>query len=123
MTEEQAIYRSIERYYSALLNSDFDTINELFHQNAMVVGYLPDGLHQMNRDEFASFVGSQQPSPNQSGAEAMLEVLSCDISGNTAGVRIKELYLGMIFVDTFGMLKIDGKWFIYNKLFHVESEE
>jgi hypothetical protein len=47
--------------------------------------------------------------------------LSCDVAGHTAGVRLRESYLGMVFVDTFGMLKFDGRWTIYNKLFHLES--
>ena len=51
----------------------------------------------------------------------MLEVLSCDVAGQTAGVRLRESYLGMVFADTFAMLNIDGQWLIYNKLFHVES--
>jgi len=27
----------------------------------------------------------------------------------------------MIFIDTFGMLRVDGQWLIYSKLFHVED--
>ena len=97
-------------------------LDEVFHNKAMIVGYLPDGLHQMTREEFASFVASQQPPPSESGAEKVLEVISCDVSGNTAGVRMRELYLGMSFIDTLAMLKVDGRWVIYNKLFHIESE-
>ena len=75
----------------------------------------------MTVDEFAEFVQSQQPSPSEAGADEMLEVLSCDVAGQTAGVRLRESYLGMVFTDTFAMLNIDGQWLIYNKLFHVES--
>ena len=121
MTDEQAIHSCIERYYTALHTSDPTALDELFHNNAMIVGYLPDGLHQMTREEFTSFVGSQQPPPSESGAEKVLEIISCDVSGNTAGVRIRELYLGMSFIDTLAMLKVDGRWVIYNKLFHVEE--
>ena len=51
----------------------------------------------------------------------MLEILSIEIAGHTAAVRLRESYLGMIFLDTFGMLQVDGQWVIYNKLFHVEG--
>ena len=30
-------------------------------------------------------------------------------------------YLGMTFLDTLSLLNTDGRWRIYNKLFHVES--
>ena len=36
----------------------------------MISGYLPDGLHEMNLDEFAGFVEAQQPSPKEKGDEA-----------------------------------------------------
>ena len=51
----------------------------------------------------------------------MLEVVSCEIAGDTAGVRIRESYLGMVFIDTLGMLKVIERWMIYIKLYHVES--
>ncbi len=43
-----------------------------------------------------------------------------EVAGETAAVRLRESYLGMTFLDTFGMLRVDGLWTIYNKLFHCE---
>ncbi len=122
MTDVQEIHSCIDRYYTALQTSDPTALSHLFHSNAMIAGYLPDGLHQMTREEFATFVSSQQPPPSESGAENSLEIISCTVSGNTAAVRIRELYLGMSFIDTLAMLKVAGRWVIYNKLFHVEDE-
>ena len=51
----------------------------------------------------------------------MLDILSIEVAGQTAGVRLRESYLGMVFLDTFGMLQVNGQWLIYNKLFHVEA--
>lgn len=121
MTEIQDIHACVQRYYESLLTSNPDEVHAVFHENARITGYLPDGLHQMTVAEFAGFVASQQPSPEASGAEKMLEVLSCDVAGETAGVRIRESYLGMVFIDTLGMIRVDGRWTIYSKLFHVES--
>ena len=121
MTVNSEIQECIERYYSSLCASDAGGVRAVFHTNARITGYLPDGLHEMTVEEFAGFVESQQPSPDEIGAEKMLEILSCEQAGDTAGVRIRESYLGMVFIDTFSMLKADGKWCIYTKLFHVES--
>ena len=121
MTENNQIQSCVERYYESLHTSNPDEVQAVFHENARITGYLPDGLHQMTVDEFAGFVASQQPSPEATGAEKMLEILSCEIAGETAAVRIRESYLGMVFLDTFGMLKVDGHWTIYSKLFHVEG--
>ena len=72
-------------------------------------------------EEFAGFVASQQPSPQESGAKQHLEIESCEYAGETACVLLSEDYLGMSFFDTLSLLKVDGEWKIYNKLFHVED--
>ena len=51
----------------------------------------------------------------------MLEILSIEVAGHTAAVRLRESYLGMVFLTPLGMLQVDGQWLIYNKLFHVEG--
>ena len=121
MSDQPAIQDCVDRYYQSLRTSDPDGVRSVFHPSARITGYLPDGLHEMTVEDFAGFVQSQQPSPAESGAESMLEILSIEIAGHTAAVRLRESYLGMIFLDTFGMLQVDGQWVIYNKLFHVEG--
>ena len=44
-----------------------------------------------------------------------------DITGETAVAKVRDGYIGIVFVDTLSFLKVDGQWVIYNKLFHVES--
>ena len=121
MSDNPAIRDCVAQYYQSLCTSDPDAVRSVFHPNARITGYLPDGLHEMTVEEFAGFVQSQQPSPDESGADSMLDILSIEVAGDTAAVRIREVYLGMTFVDTFGMLQVDGQWLIYNKLFHVEG--
>ena len=121
MNDSAEITECIERYYQSLRTSDPALVRTAFHEQARITGYLPDGLHQMTVDEFAGFAEAQQPSPEASGEAPMLEILSCEIAGETASVRLREAYLGMVFLDTFAMLKVEDRWVIYNKLFHVES--
>tara|TARA_Y100000589_G_scaffold39085_1_gene32758 strand:+ start:1994 stop:2359 length:366 start_codon:yes stop_codon:yes gene_type:complete len=121
MDSDPGIKDCVTRYYQSLRSSDPELVREVFHPRARIIGYLPDGLHEMTVDEFADFVESQQPSPDDSGAERMLEIVSCDIAGETGCVRLREGYLGMVFLDTFSMLRVDGRWWICNKLFHVED--
>ena len=54
--------------------------------------------------------------------EIILEILSCEVAGKTACVKVRDKYLGSIFLDTLSFINIDGEWQIYNKLFHVESD-
>ena len=121
MSDIDQIKSCIDLYYEGCCESDSSKIKKAFDKNAMISGYLPDGLHEMNLDEFAGFVDAQQPSPKEKGDKPFLEILSCEILGETALVKIKEQYLGMIFIDSFSFLRKDDTWRIYTKLFHVES--
>ena len=121
MDNPAQITACVERYYHSLRTSDPTVVRSVFHEHARITGYLPDGLHQMTVEEFAGFVEAQQPTPEDSGEPPMLEILSCEIAGATAVVRLRERYLGMVFLDSFSMLKVDDAWCIYTKLFHVEG--
>ena len=121
MSDKDQIKSCIDLYYEGCCESDSSKIKQAFDKNAMISGYLPDGLHEMNLDEFAGFVDAQQPSPRERGDSPFLEILSCEILGETALVKIREAYLGMIFIDSFSFLRKEDTWRIYTKLFHVES--
>ena len=60
MSNKEQIETCINIYYEGCCESDPAKIKEAFDQNAMISGYLPDGLHEMNLDEFAGFVADQQ---------------------------------------------------------------
>ena len=57
----------------------------------------------------------------EKGEAARLDILSIDMAGDTAVTRVRDDYLGLTFLDTLSLLKTDGNWRIYNKLFHVEG--
>ena len=121
MSDQDKIQEVIQTYFDCMYESSAEKTHAAFHPVAKITGYLPDGLHQMSVSEFAGFVESQQPSPKAQGEAARLEIVSLDIAGNTAVARVRDDYLGMTFLDTLSLLKTDGKWQIYNKLFHVEE--
>ena len=75
----------------------------------------------MSVSDFAGFVESQQPPPQAKGEPVRLDVVSIDLAGNTAVARVRDDYLGLTFMDFLSFLKEDGRWSIYNKLFHVEG--
>ncbi len=121
MSDQDEIQKVVQTYFDCMFESSAEKTHEAFHPVAKITGYLPGGLQQMSVSEFAGFVSSQQPSPKAQGETARLEIVSLDIAGNTAVARVRDDYLGMTFLDTLSLLKTDGKWQIYNKLFHVES--
>ena len=122
MSNKEQIETCINIYYEGCCESDPAKIKEAFDQNAMISGYLPDGLHEMNLDEFAGFVDAQKPSPKEKGEPARLEIVSIEIAGETAVARVRDDYLGQTFLDTLSLVKLEGDWSIYNKLYHIEGK-
>lgn len=120
MSDQTLIEATIQTYFDSMYESSGDKVKKAFHADAKVVGYLEDELHIMSVADFANFVESQQPSPKQKGDAIRLDILSIDITGKTAVAKVRDDYLGMTFLDSLSLLKSDGEWTIYNKLFHVE---
>jgi len=118
--EEQAVRSVIQVYFDSLSESSREKVCEAFHPSGKVTGYLEDGLHEMSRDEFADLVASLQPSPHESGQKLHADVLSVDIMGETAVAKVRDEYIGMMFIDTLSFIKVEGSWSIYTKLFHIE---
>jgi len=121
MSNEKQIEDTIQTYFDCMYESSAEKVHSAFHPNAKITGYLEDGLHEMTVSDFANFVESQLPSPKEKGESIRLDILSIDIAGNTAVAQVRDDYLGMTFLDTLSLLKVSGKWSIYNKLFHVEG--
>ena len=122
MSNENEIRETIQTYFDCMYESSAAKTHAAFHPSAKITGYLNDGpLAQMSVDDFAAFVADKQPSAKEQGEAARLDVLSLEIAGDTAVARVRDDYLGLTFLDTLSFIKDDGKWQIYNKLFHVEG--
>jgi hypothetical protein len=121
VSDEQQIKETVQTYFDCMYESSAEKTHAAFHPNAKITGYLEDGLHEMSVAEFAGLVSSQQPSAKEKGEAARLDIISIDIAGDTAVTRVRDDYLGMTFLDTLSLLRVDGQWSIYNKLFHVEG--
>lgn len=123
MNDEQEIQTTIQAYFDSMYESSGDKARLAFHVDAKIVGYLEEELHTMSVTDFANFVESQRPSPKDKGEAIRFDILSIDIAGKTAIAKVRDDYLGMTFLDTLSLLKSNGKWAIYNKLFHVETSD
>ena len=122
MNDKEQIESVIQLYVDSMDESNPDKVKQAFHSNAKVVGYLHGDFMEMSVDDFAGFVASQQPSPKEKSENVVFEILSCEIEGSTAAVKVRDKYLGITFLDTLSLIKVEGEWKLYNKLFHVESE-
>lgn len=121
LTDRQQIEAVIQVYFDCMYESSNDKARAAFHPDAWITGYLPSGYQHMTASEFGDFVASQQPSPKSKGEEAQLEIISLEVAGHTAVARVRDAYLGLVFMDTLSFIQLEGRWLILNKLFHVEA--
>ncbi|MFL2699706.1 MAG: nuclear transport factor 2 family protein [Gammaproteobacteria bacterium] len=122
MSDKDQVKNIVQLYVDSMDESNPDKVKEAFHANAKVVGYLHGDFLEMSVDDFANFVASQQPPPQEKDENVVYEILECEIEGTTGCVKVRDTYLGITFLDTLSFIKNDGEWRIYNKLFNVESE-
>ena len=120
-SDHDLIQHTIQTYFDSMYESDPAKVHEAFHPDAKITGYLNDELHEMTVPTFADMVAGQQPSAKEKDEAIQLETVSLEIAGDTAVARVRDGYIGLVFLDTLSCLKTEGDWVIYNKLFHVES--
>lgn len=121
MSDKKQIRDTIQVYFDSMYESNPGKVLDAFHPNARITGYIDDELHEMSTEEFADFVSEQQPSAREKGEMLRTEILSVEEAGNIATAQVRDDYLGLTFLDYLSLLKVDDRWCIYNKLFHVEG--
>jgi len=121
MSDEIDIKATLQAYCDCMLESSAEKANTAFHSNAKVTGHIGSTLHEMTAEAFVALVASQQPSPKEKGETLLFEVLSIETAGKTAVARVRDSYQGTTYLDTLSLIKDEGRWSIYTKLFHVEG--
>ncbi len=122
MSAETEIRDTIQTYFDCMFEASSEKTHAAFHPSAKITGYMQGKFSEWSVDEFAQMVAGVDPSPKASGAVARLDVVSLDIAGDTAVARVRDDYMGLTFLDTLSFVNVEGRWQIYNKLFHVEGE-
>ena len=121
-TELELIQQTVQYYFDGLYQSDIAKLNRAFHQNSQVIGYFQGNLLFETLEQFIEFVRAT-PAPSRSGEEYDMRIVSIDMTGIEAMVKVEDLYLGFRFTDYLSLLKIDGEWVIVNKTFYHEPKE
>ncbi len=122
ITGSEEILRAVQNYFDGLYASDAELLRKTFHPTAMITGYGSDGnLNTMTRERFLNFVATV-PSPKDSGEAYDMETLSVDQSGTVAAVKVRDAYLGRMFVDYLHLVDTPEGWQIISKAFHSTAQ-
>jgi len=117
MKNKEKVLKVVEDYISSAYESDGATTRKIFDDDAKVTGHINNKLIRQTKEDWATFVEKNIPSPKEQGKSKAYEILMVDAGEETAVVKVKSEYIDIIFTDTLSLLKIDNKWKIYNKIF------
>lgn len=118
-SEEAAIRMAIEHYFRGHATGDPDYFRKVFHPDSKLFWIRDGKLTQLTSGEYiARAVGN----PPDDEAHRKRSILSIDITGNAAVVKVLLDYPNARLTDYMSMLKIDGEWKIVNKIFVSEPK-
>jgi hypothetical protein len=117
---ELAALRAVGRdYLDGMMYADEAKLRRAFHPKCLIVGHFRDRLEYDPLDAFIDAVKAEGAVP--AGTPYFAEIVSIDIAGDTAVVKVIDDYLGSRFTDYLTMVKTEGRWVIVNKAFYVHA--
>jgi hypothetical protein len=117
LKDYDAITKVVGIYIAGARSGTGDDMKPAFHKDATIFGYVGPDL-------FAGPIQNLFDWNDENGAATDLEsrIASIDIIGTVATVRLElDNWTGHRFTDLFTLLKVDGKWLIMNKVFHLHG--
>lgn len=115
---KQEVLKTIQDYRDGTYTADTELLKSVFHEKAVMNGYLGPDLVLADPSVFIADIGGA-PSMKSAGDPYELMIDEVFVEGNTASVVVTETGFrgdGKL-VDCFHLLKVDGSWRIISKLF------
>jgi hypothetical protein len=112
---------AIEAYFDLMYDSDDSHFPEVFHELCQVHGMRDGKLMAWSASEFRKLVQSRS-SPASMGSPRQQEIVRVDeISPEMAAAKVRVRIGQTCFLDHLILHRIDGKWLVTSKGFHVEQ--
>lgn len=115
--EYDAIAALIQHYIDGAKSGNGHDMKPAFHDDATIFGYVGPDL-------FAGPIQKLYEWNDQNGPAQDIQsrITSVDVAGTIATVRLEtDDWTGYRFTDMFTLLKVDGRWKIINKVFHLHG--
>ncbi len=116
--EVKQIKKLIETYAAGTYEADTDKLKSVFHEKAVMNGYLGENILLGDPKPFIEDIG-QNPSMKSQGAKYNAEIEYMNVEENIATVIVSETAFrgDGAMVNHFHLIKTDGSWKIISKLF------
>ena len=117
VNEHDAIAKTVQHYIDGAKSGKGDDMKPAFHKDATIFGYTGDDLFAGPIQQLFDWNDGNGPA-----TELQARIASIDLIDTVATVRLElDNWTGSRFTDLFTLLKVDGKWQIMNKVFHLHS--
>lgn len=111
---------TIAAYFDLMYDADDAQFPKVFHELCQIHGMRDGKLVAWSVSEFRRIVGSRR-SPASTGSPRQQEIIRVDeISPDVAAAKVRVRIGQTCFLDHLMLHRIDGKWLITSKGFHVE---
>lgn len=117
IAEYKAIAATVQHYIDGARKGSGKTMKKAFHDEAWIYGAMADAPFIAPIQELFDRVDERGSAPD---LEA--HIAEINIANTAATVRLElHNWAGRRFTDFFTLVKIDGKWVISNKVFHLHG--
>jgi hypothetical protein len=113
--ELAAIEEAVGYYLEGGQTGDVELLRKAFHPSARLQ-FVRDGVY--GEWSLEEYLGRRTPGKR---SDHRARVLSIDYAGNTATAKLELDFGSFKFVDYMSLLKLDGRWWIVNKVFYRAS--
>jgi protease I len=110
--ELAAIEQAVGYYLEGGQTGDLEILRRAFHPSARLQ-FVRDGAYQ--EWSLEEYLGRKTPGKR---SDHRGRVLSIDFAGDSATAKLELDYGSFKFIDYMSLLKLDGRWWIVNKVFY-----
>lgn len=118
--DRAAIEAVVTAYLEGMIYGQRDKLERAMHPQCMQAGHFGGAYEYLDREGFIQSVVGETAIPE--GSPYDYDILSIDITGDVAVVKVADACFGTTFTDYLTMIKHEGQWQIVMKAFFDHAE-
>ncbi len=124
--EKNNIMQTLQKFFNGFDNLDGEMVKEAFHSNAFFYDTTEEGAKGVPIEticnNFLPFI-KNHPEHIFNKEKCKKEVVLLDITGDAAVAKVEWRFSKLTMTDYYTLLKINGTWYIMNKVWHTKFHE
>jgi protease I len=113
------IEQTVQQYFEGMHFGDTSRLREAFHADAYLMGYYQGAFARQSIEEWFLEVQGL-PKPAERGDPFEMRIVSIDVTGRIAEVKVAILYMELKFTDYLNLVQFNDRWKIVHKTYHHE---